>query len=418
VVTEYFKKSGLDQALDQLGFHTVGYGCTTCIGNSGPLPSAVEEAITQGDLVAAAVLSGNRNFEGRISPHVKANFLASPPLVIAYALAGRMDIDWKSEALGKDQTGKEVYLKDIWPTNQEIQDVIDRSMGAELYRAQYQGVEQSSAEWNAIRVESSEVYHWQDDSTYIQEPPFFTNLSIEPGDIEDIVNARVLAKLGDSVTTDHISPAGSIEKNSPAGEYLMAQKVSVEDFNSYGARRGNDRVMTRGTFANIRLKNFLVPGVEGGVTRHFPSKQQMSIYEAAMRYQQEKIPLILLAGVDYGMGSSRDWAAKGTYLLGVKAVIATSFERIHRSNLIGMGVLPLQFKEGENPDSLGLSGEETYAILGLSNDLKPSQELTVQANDKTFKVLVRLNTPVEVEYYRNGGILHTVLRKFLKQASP
>lgn len=415
VVTEYFKKSGVDKALDALGFQTVGYGCTTCIGNSGPLPDPIVNGINQGNLVVAAVLSGNRNFEGRISPHVKANFLASPPLVVAYAIAGTVDIDLQKDPLGKDSSGKDVYLQDIWPSPQEVQEMVDRCITPEMYKQQYHQVENASEEWNQIPITTSEVYAWEEESTYVQEPPFFTDLSPEPADITDIVKARVLVKVGDSVTTDHISPAGSIEETSPAGKFLLEKGVSVEDFNSYGARRGNDRVMTRGTFANIRLKNQLAPGTEGGFTRHFPSTGQSSIYEASLRYKQENVPLLVLAGVDYGMGSSRDWAAKGTYLLGVKAVIATSFERIHRSNLVGMGVLPLQFKSGESHESLGLTGEEEFSILGLSNQLKPNQEVTVTANDKEFKAIVRLNTPVEVEYYRNGGILHTVLRKFLKQ---
>lgn len=414
VVTEYFKKSGVDKALDSLGFQTVGYGCTTCIGNSGPLSDPIVTAISQGNLVAAAVLSGNRNFEGRISPHVKANFLASPPLVVAYALAGTVDIDFQKEPIGKDTQGKEVFLKDIWPSTKEIQEMIAKCMGPEMYQSQYKNVEQSSAEWNNIPVKASEVYDWDAKSTYIQEPPFFTQISPNPQDIQEIRSARVLAKLGDSVTTDHISPAGDIEKESPAGKYLLEQGVSVADFNSYGARRGNDRVMTRGTFANIRLKNQLAGGKEGGLTKHFPSNEIVSIYEASLRYKSKNIPLVVLAGMDYGMGSSRDWAAKGTYLLGVKAVIATSFERIHRSNLVGMGVLPLQFKSGQTHETLGLTGEEEISILGLNNNLKPNQEVTVKAGTKEFQAIVRLNTPVEVEYYRNGGLLHTVLRKFLK----
>ncbi|MEK7485884.1 MAG: aconitate hydratase AcnA, partial [Planctomycetota bacterium] len=414
VVTEYLKKSGVDKALDALGFQTVGYGCTTCIGNSGPLSDPIVSAISQGSLVAAAVLSGNRNFEGRISPHVKANFLASPPLVVAYAIAGTVDIDLQKESLGKDTQGKDVFLKDIWPSNKEIQDVIAKCMGPEMYQSQYKNVEQSSEKWNEIPVKASEVYEWDSKSTYVQEPPFFIQISPNPGDIQEIKNARILAKLGDSVTTDHISPAGDIEKESPAGKFLMEQGVSVADFNSYGARRGNDRVMTRGTFANIRLKNQLAGGKEGGLTKHFPSNEITSIYEASLRYKAKNTPLVVFAGMDYGMGSSRDWAAKGTYLLGVKAVIATSFERIHRSNLVGMGVLPLQFKPGQTHETLGLTGEEEVSILGLNNTLKPNQEVTVKAGTQEFKAIVRLNTPVEVEYYRNGGLLHTVLRKFLK----
>jgi len=423
VVTEYLNAAGLTPYLDQLGFHTVGYGCTTCIGNSGPLPDDVVQAIQNGDLIAAGVLSGNRNFEGRINPHVRANYLASPPLVVAYAIAGTVDFDPETDALGKDQNGNPVYLKDILPTQAEIMETMNSAIKPQMFAEQYGNVFDGNPTWNAISGGDSAIYQWDEDSTYIQEPPFFVDLSLDTQAIQNIRGARVLAKLADSITTDHISPAGSIAKDSPAGKFLIEKGVEPRDFNSYGSRRGNDRVMTRGTFANIRLKNQLLPGTEGGITQHQPSGEQMSIYDASLRYKSEGTPLIVLAGAEYGTGSSRDWAAKGTYLLGVKAVIASSFERIHRNNLIGMGVLPLTFAKGETHESLGLTGKETYEILGLSDDVKVMQEVTVNASAedgsvKSFKATVRLHTPVEIEYYRNGGILQTVLRRLLKTAQP
>ncbi len=418
VVTEYLQQSGLTPYLDQLGFNTVGYGCTTCIGNSGPLPEEVARAVQQADIVAASVLSGNRNFEGRVNPLVKANYLASPPLVVAFALAGRVDIDLANEPLGTDKDGKEVYLKDIWPTSEEIAEVMDRAIDPENFKRMYSDVNAFSPEWQEIEVSGGALYAWQASSTYIQEPPFFENLSPEPEPIRSIAGARVLALLGDSITTDHISPAGAIPKDSPAARYLREHGVEPKDFNSFGSRRGNDRVMVRGTFGNIRLRNKLAPGTEGGYTRHLPDGEQMSIFDAAMKYKEEGVPLIVLAGKEYGTGSSRDWAAKGTFLLGVRAVLAESFERIHRSNLVGMGVLPLQFKEGESVASLGLSGEEKFSIA-LSDDLQPLQdvEVTAESDDgtkKSFRALVRIDTPVEITYYRNGGILQTVLRNMLK----
>ncbi len=422
VVTEYYEKSGLNTYLDALGFHTVGYGCTTCIGNSGPLPENVISAIQTGDLVAAGVLSGNRNFEGRINPHVRANYLASPPLVVAYALAGTVDIDLYNDPIGTGKDGNPVYLKDIWPTNAEIAEAVQDSITPEMFASRYGNVFNGNETWNAITGVEGDLYNWSDDSTYVQNPPFFVDLSPTPNPISPINGARVLAKLGDSITTDHISPAGSIALSSPAAKYLIDKGVEPRDFNSYGARRGNDRVMTRGTFANIRLKNQLVGGKEGGITRYLPTNEEMSIYDAAMRYIDAGTPLIILAGAEYGTGSSRDWAAKGTFLLGVKAVIAVSFERIHRNNLIGMGVLPITFLEGQTHDSLGLTGEETFAIEGLSDEIQVMQELTIRATSpdgavKTFKATARLHTPVEIEYYRNGGILQTVLRRLIQEST-
>ena len=419
VVTDYLDKAGLSTYLDQLGFQTVGYGCTTCIGNSGPLPEPIANAVEKSDLVVGAVLSGNRNFEGRINPHVKANYLASPPLVVAFAIAGSVDVNIMDEPLAKDPKGQPVYLRDIWPTRQEVNDAIRKSVLPEMFRKQYSNVAEGNAQWNQIPVRGGELFEWDELSTYIQEPPFFTDLSADVKPIKSINGARVLVMVGDSVTTDHISPAGSIKKDSPAGKYLMEHGVQPIDFNSYGARRGNDRVMTRGTFANIRLKNLLAPGTEGGVTRYLPTGETMPIYDASMKYQAQGTPLIVLAGKDYGMGSSRDWAAKGVYLLGVKAVIADSFERIHRSNLVGMGVLPLQFQRGQTRSSLGLTGEGVFTIE-IGDDLKPGQEVKVRAQSKEgppveFTAICRIDTPVEIEYYRNGGILHTVLRKMLKQ---
>ncbi|MGB0715511.1 MAG: aconitate hydratase AcnA [Phycisphaerae bacterium] len=420
VVTEYLEDSGLDGYLEALGFHTVGYGCTTCIGNSGPLPAPVSAAIDDGELVAASVLSGNRNFEGRVHQQVKANYLASPPLVVAYALAGRTDIDLTTEPLGEGKDGQAVYLKDIWPTQAEVNDAVSQSVTPEKFQTQYGNVFDGNETWNKISGAGGDTYAWSDASTYVQKPPFFEGLTEVPQPISGIEGARVLVMVGDSVTTDHISPAGAIKPDAPAGHFLQERGVEPRDFNSYGSRRGNDRIMTRGTFANIRLRNLLAPGTEGGVTVHLPSGEQTSVYDASVRYKQDATPLLVLAGKEYGTGSSRDWAAKGTLLLGVRAVIAESFERIHRSNLVGMGVLPLQFKPGESRESLGLSGHETFDFPDLNDELQPRQSLRVVAKDDSgkateFEVDCRIDTPVEVDYYRNGGILHTVLRKLAKQ---
>jgi len=419
VVTEYLQASGLLESLAGLRFNLVGYGCTTCIGNSGPLPQEVARAVTEGQLVAAAVLSGNRNFEGRVHPQVRANYLASPPLVVAYALAGTVDVDLATEPLGKDRAGNDVYLRDIWPSQAEVSEALDRAVRPEMFRTSYQNAWDGNSTWNAIPVAGGALFEWQDASTYIQEPPFFRGLKIAPGAICEIHGARVLAMLGDSVTTDHISPAGDIPVDGPAGCFLVEHRVTKTDFNSFGSRRGNDRVMVRGTFANIRLKNLLVPGTEGGITLHFPEGERMSIYDAAMRYRQEGAPLIILAGKEYGSGSSRDWAAKGTLLLGVRAVLAETYERIHRSNLVGMGVLPLQYREGENAAALGLNGQEVFDIAGLSDSIRPRSEVTVTAVTpegarRNFQAIARLDSAVEVNYYRNGGILPTVLRSLLK----
>jgi len=421
VVMDYLAEAGLDKPLAELGFDNVGYGCMTCIGNSGPLPEPVAQAVAEGNLVAAAVLSGNRNFEGRVNPSVKANYLASPPLVVAYALAGTVDIDLTSQPLGTGSDGKPVYLKDIWPGEAEIDAALAAAVRQEMFRKRYSDVFTANPKWNEIPVSPSDLFPWEPESTYVQEPPFLMDLSPEPGPIEPIRGARVLLALGDSVTTDHISPAGSIASQSPAGKYLIERGVRPAEFNSYGARRGNDRVMTRGTFANIRLRNLLVPGTEGGLTRHFPDGQVMAVYDAAMLYREEKVPLVVLAGAEYGAGSSRDWAAKGTYLLGIRAVITAGFERIHRSNLVGMGVLPLELLAGSTWQSLGLSGEETFDILGLDERMKPGAELVARSASADgrvieFPVRLRIDTPVELEYYRNGGILQSVLRKLL--ASP
>ena len=415
VVTDYLDRAGLTKPLEDLGFHTVGYGCTTCIGNSGPISESISDAITSGDLVAAAVLSGNRNFEGRISPWVKANYLASPPLVVAYALAGTTDIDLANDPLGHDTEGQPVMLTDIWPSQQEVADAVSNSMSPEMYIEQYGAAADGPPQWQAITGAEGNVFDWDEKSTYVQEPPFFVEMPPEPPPIGAISGARVLVSVNDSVTTDHISPAGSINANSPAGLFLQDSGVSPGDFNSYGSRRGNDRVMTRGTFANIRLRNLMAPGTEGGVTTHLPTGEQMSIYDAAHKYQADGTPLIVLAGSEYGTGSSRDWAAKGTYLLGIRAVIATSYERIHRSNLVGMGVLPLQFRDGESRDSLDLDGSESFDIT-LDDELKPQQAIEVTATREDgsvvhFVVTCRIDTPVEIDYYRNGGILHTVLRQ-------
>ena len=419
VVTEYLDRAGLTPHLEALGFHTVGYGCTTCIGNSGPLPEPVREAIHEADIVAASVLSGNRNFGGRIGPDVRANFLASPPLVVAYALAGTVDIDLEREPIATDSEGVAVYLRDIWPSQDEIVQTVQNSLDAGMYLEQYGNVYDGNEQWNEIPSTDEPVYEWSAESTYIQEPPFFIDLPQAAPPIEPIMGARVMVKGGDSVTTDHISPAGAIAINGPAGQYLLERDVSPQYFNSFGSRRGNDRVMTRGTFANVRLRNLLAPGSEGGVTYYLPTMEEMPIYDAALKYQEDGTPLIALAGKDYGMGSSRDWAAKGTLLLGIKAVIAESIERIHRSNLVMMGVLPLTFAEGESYTSLGLSGHEKYDIP-IGDEIQPMDTLTVTATDENgaatrFDVTVRLDTPVEVDYYRNGGILHTVLRNFLAE---
>jgi aconitate hydratase len=420
VVTEYLNDAGLTPFLEELGFHLVGYGCTTCIGNSGPLPVPIAEAIVEHDLIAASVLSGNRNFEGRVHPHVKANYLASPPLVVAYALAGTVDIDLTKEPLGRGKNGKDVYLKDVWPSQKEITEAIARSVTPRQFAEQYGRVFDGNEQWSRITGASGDTYRWDDSSTYVQNPPFFESLTPEVHPIQPIDGARVLVMLGDSVTTDHISPAGAIKPDSPAGKYLIEHGVEPKDFNSYGSRRGNDRVMTRGTFANIRLRNLLAPGTEGGVTVHLPSGRQMSVFEASREYIKEKTPLVVLAGKEYGTGSSRDWAAKGTALLGVRAVIAESFERIHRSNLVGMGVLPLQFKQGDNRESLGITGQEEFDFLNLSDNLKPGQDVEVRLTDpesgtsRAVTVKCRIDSRVEVDYYRHGGILPFVLRKLLK----
>jgi len=422
VVTDYLDKTGLQPYLDKLGFQIVGYGCTTCIGNSGPLNPVIDEAITKSDLVAASVLSGNRNFEARVHPSIKANFLMSPPLVVAFALAGRVDIDLDHEPLGTGKDGKPVFLREIWPTLQEIKTEMQGALKPEIFRKLYSDFAEQNPAWNNIAGSTGETYSWNESSTYIQEPPFFEDFSMEPGHITEIVGARPLGIFGDSVTTDHISPAGSFKKTSPAGAYLLEKGVPQEEFNSYGARRGNDRVMTRGTFANVRIKNLMVPGVEGGVTKYQPSGEQMSIYAAAIQYQKAGTPLVIIAGQEYGTGSSRDWAAKGTRLLGVKAVVAQSFERIHRSNLVGMGVLPLCFAEGVNAASLKLDGTEVYSLKGLSDDIKPRQTVNLEikrANGKVELVplVVRIDTPIEVDYYQHGGILPYVLRQIVRKAA-
>ena len=419
VVTQYLKSAGVLGDLEALRFNVVGYGCTTCIGNSGPLPESIGKAIRDGELVAAAVISGNRNFEGRIHADVRANYLAGPPLVVAYALAGRVDIDFASEPIGKGKDGKEVFLKDIWPSPKEVAEVVDAHVTSAAYRSEYAEVFAGDERWRALPVPEGSRFSWDAESTYVRRPSFFENLSREPKPLADIGGARVLCVLGDSITTDHISPAGNIAKTSPAAKYLTDHGVEPADFNQYGARRGNHEVMMRGTFANVRLRNALVAGVEGGVTRHLPTNQQMSIYEASMKYQADGTPLMILAGKEYGSGSSRDWAGKGTFMLGIKAVVAESYERIHRSNLIGMGVLPLQFLDGQSRESLGLSGEETFAIGGIAKDLAPGKLLTVEATaadgtKKTFQARTRIDTVVELEYYKNGGILQYVLRQLLK----
>ena len=420
VVTDYLNKTGLQKYLDQLGFNTVGYGCTTCIGNSGPLDPKIEKTINDNDLIAASVLSGNRNFEARVHQSIKANFLMSPPLVVAFALAGRIDIDLGRDPIGRDRDGKEVYLRDLWPTLQEIRDELRSALTPEVFRRLYRDFSGQNPKWNEIPSSTGDIYNWNEESDYIHEPPFFRDFSMETNSIGEIVNARPLGIFGDSVTTDHISPAGAIKPSSPAGQYLKSRGIEPADFNSYGSRRGNDLVMTRGTFANVRIKNLMVPGVEGGVTIHHPDGTQMSIYDAAMRYAKESMPLIILAGHEYGTGSSRDWAAKGTRLLGVRAVVAASFERIHRSNLVGMGVLPMQFAEGTSAQSLGLDGSETFSIVGLSDAIQPGQQVTLKITSKDessrdVAVKLRIDTPIEVDYYRHGGILPFVLRQLLQK---
>jgi aconitate hydratase A / 2-methylisocitrate dehydratase len=416
VVTEYLDRAGLTDDLEALGFHLVGYGCTTCIGNSGPLPEEISDVVQAEDLAVVSVLSGNRNFEGRINPDVKMNYLASPPLVVAYALAGTMDIDLVEDPLGTDAEGNEVYLRDLWPSEHEVAETVESAVRSDMFRSSYGEVFEGDERWNSLEIPTGDRFAWPDDSTYVRQPPYFEGMPAEPEPVSDVEGARVLAKLGDSVTTDHISPAGSIKKDGPAGEYLIEHGVEPREFNSYGARRGNHEVMMRGTFANIRLRNQLAPGTEGGVTRKLPEGDEMSIYDAAMSYAEDGVPLVVLGGKEYGSGSSRDWAAKGTNLLGVRAVIAESFERIHRSNLVGMGVAPLQYPEGENAESLGLSGEEEFTITGLAeplNDGDVPRTVNVKAGDVEFEARVRIDTPKEAEYFRHGGILQYVLRSLL-----
>jgi aconitate hydratase len=416
VVTDYLNDAGLTPYLEKLQFNLVGYGCTTCIGNSGPLPEPVADAVQKGKLTVAAVLSGNRNFEGRINSLVRANYLASPPLVVAYALAGRVDIDLQTEPLGSDQNGQGVFLKDIWPSTDEIQSAVKRSVRAEMFQKQYSEVFQGDERWNSVKVPTGDLYEWSEKSTYVRKPPYFENMVDPKTSVRDLSGVRVLAMLGDSVTTDHISPAGNIPADSPAGKFLIAEGVKPGDFNSYGARRGNHEVMVRGTLANIRLRNLLAPGTEGGWTTHVPTGEKMFIYDASVKYQAEGTPLLIIAGKEYGSGSSRDWAAKGTLLLGVRAVIAESFERIHRSNLVGMGVLPMQFLPGQNRESLALTGFEEYSITGIPEAVANGSPAHVRAGDKTFDVLVRIDTPQEAEYYRNGGILPYVVRQLAARA--
>jgi aconitate hydratase len=414
VVTDYYDRADLTKYMEALGFNLVGYGCVTCIGNSGPLPLEISKAVNENDLAVTAVLSGNRNFEGRISPDVKMNYLASPPLVVAYALAGTMDHDFESDSLGNDKDGNPVLLKDIWPSAQEIQNVIDSSISSEMFKKDYATVFDGDHRWKSLDTPTGKTFEWDPRSTYVRKPPYFEGMPAEPKPVTDITGARVLAILGDSVTTDHISPAGNIKADSPAGKYLESHGVERKDFNSYGSRRGNHEVMIRGTFANIRLKNLLLDGVEGSFTKNFLNNaEQTTIYDASVAYQAAGVGLIILAGKEYGSGSSRDWAAKGTALLGVRAVIAESFERIHRSNLIGMGVLPLQFTNGENAQSLGLKGDETFSITGVTalNNGQIPKEVTVTAGDKTFIAKVRIDTPGEADYYRHGGIMQYVLRQ-------
>jgi aconitate hydratase len=421
VVTDYLNATGLQPYLDQLGFNLVGYGCTTCIGNSGPLPAPIEDAVVKYDVVAASVLSGNRNFEARVHQSIKANFLMSPPLVVAFALAGRVDIDLINEPLGQGKDGKPVYLRDIWPTLKEVRDLMEVALKPEVFQTLYRDFAGQNPKWNEISAAQGAVFQWDFASTYIQEPPFFTQFSQTPDPIKEIRGARALGIFGDSVTTDHISPAGSFKPSSPAGRYLVEHGVGPSDFNSYGSRRGNDRVMTRGTFANVRIKNLMVPGKEGGITRFQPTGEELSIYDAAMKYAAQHTPLVILAGQEYGTGSSRDWAAKGTSLLGVRCVVAQSYERIHRSNLVGMGVLPLQFKEGTTAQTLQLDGTEKYAVLGLDTELKPQQDLILEITRadglvQTVPVVCRIDTPIEIDYYQHGGILPYVLRQLIAKA--
>ena len=418
VVVDYYDRAGLTPYLDKLGFELVGFGCTTCIGNSGPCCPGVSDAVAKGNLAVVSVLSGNRNFEGRINPDVRMNYLASPPLVVAYAIAGSMDFDITNEPFGTGRDGQPVYLRDIWPSSEEVAAVVNEAIAADMFEKSYAEVFQGDERWAGLEVPQGERYEWGTTSTYVRQPPYFDDMPDQPGPLTDIHGARVLAKLGDSVTTDHISPAGNIRKDGPAGTWLIEHGVAPGDFNSYGSRRGNHEVMVRGTFANVRLRNQLVPGSEGGITTFFPTGEQMTIYEAAMRYEAEGTPLVVLAGKEYGSGSSRDWAAKGTALLGVRAVLAESFERIHRSNLVGMGILPLQFHEGESAETLGLAGQEVFDITGLEAAIGGGplpQRLTVNASGKVFEVLLRIDTPVEAEYYRHGGILPYVLRQLRRR---
>ncbi|MBZ0114959.1 MAG: aconitate hydratase AcnA, partial [Thermoanaerobaculia bacterium] len=423
VVTRYLDEAGLTPYLEKLGFHLVGYGCTTCIGNSGPLPKEVSEAIIEGHLVVASVLSGNRNFEGRIHPEIRANYLASPPLVVAYALAGHLEVDLYSQPLGVDRDGKDVFLRDIWPSREEINETVARALKPEMFEGEYRGVFDGDETWQSLAIPDGDTFAWQDDSTYVKHPPYFEGMPEKAPEVQNLDGVRVLALLGDSVTTDHISPAGAIKRDSPAGRYLTERGVTPRDFNSYGSRRGNHEVMMRGTFANVRLRNQLVPGVEGGFTVHLPEGEQMSLFDASARYLADGVPLMILAGKEYGTGSSRDWAAKGPRLLGVRIVIAESYERIHRSNLIGMGVLPLEFETGEGAEILGLTGREVYSFTGLEEALGKGASATrfpvtvtarrPEGGEVTFKVRARLDTPDEVEYFRHGGILHYVLRQLL-----
>lgn len=422
VVTDYLEKAGLQDDLDALGFNLVGYGCTTCIGNSGPLPPAISKAVNAADLVACSVLSGNRNFEGRVNPDVKANYLASPPLVVAYAIAGSMKVDLMNDPLGTDKDGQPVYFKDIWPSTKEVEEVVRSAVTPAQFKERYANVFAGDEQWQAIKVTKGLTYEWNNDSTYVQNPPYFDGMTATPDAITDIKGARMLALLGDSVTTDHISPAGSIKADSPAGKYLTEHGVDRTEFNSYGSRRGNHEVMMRGTFANIRLRNLMAPGTEGGVTVHYPSGEQMPIYDAAMAYVENDTPLVVVAGKEYGTGSSRDWAAKGTRLLGVRAVIVESFERIHRSNLVGMGVLPLQFKDGLTAEKLGLKGTEQFDITGIEGGIKPRQDVActihyADGSTKDVTLLCRIDTVDEVGYFENGGILHYVLRRLASKAA-
>ena len=419
VVEDYLSASGVLKYLEDLRFHIVGYGCTTCIGNSGPLDESISEDIAKGDLVAASVLSGNRNFEGRVHPAVKANYLASPMLVVAFALAGRVDIDLTTEPLGTDSSGQPVFLKELWPSQQEVRDTLAAALNPKVFRERYGQVFEGDDRWQELEVPQGAIYQWDRDSTYVKELPIFRNLPDAPSEVRDIRKARVLVKVGDSITTDHISPAGRIQAKSPAGYYLTDKNVPVPQFNAYGARRGNHEVMMRGTFANVRLRNHLAPGTEGGWTRHLPDGMDMNIFEASEEYKREGVPTLVLAGKEYGSGSSRDWAAKGPYLLGIKATLAESYERIHRSNLVGMGVLPLQYKPGENAESLGLLGEEAYDIEGIADGLTVGKELRVTATsdngtEKSFSVIARIDVPIELEYYRHGGVLQYVLRQLMK----